>query len=708
MTTDIDAMFETAFQHHQQGQLEAASTGYDQVLVLRPDDVEALHYRGLVSLQLGDPERASTLIARSVELDPEYAEALVNLGSSYARLGRHDAAAACFERAANLGSECQTAAVYNLGNALHQLGRFEAALANYDRIVNLDSSYRAMAHYSRAIALQQLKRHREAIVAYEQAMAHGTDYRAEAHCGRGISLQAIGNHEAAIESLNLALASKSDYADALYHRGLAQHELERFDDAAGSYAACASINPGAKYIAGLSLSARTAVSDWSDFDRLRSAVTMGVAQGRASITPFDALSLVASPDLQRQVAEIWVREECPPRKTADADIAPGTRKRKVRLGYFSADFRNHAVSILAAELFEIHDRSDFEVLAFAYGPDTRDEARSRMERAFDQFIDIRELSDEAAARTARSLGIDIAIDLTGYTKNGRPGIFAERVAPLQVSYLGYLGTTGASYVDYLIADDLLVPQDARRHYSEKLIYLPNYQVNDSRRHIAERTFSRAELGLPAAGFVYCCFNARFKILPATFDSWMRILARVPDSVLYLYSGGGTADARLRCEAQSRGIAPSRLVFGGRLPAHEYLARYRTADLFLDTMPYNAGTTASDALWSGLPVLTCAGETFAGRMGASILRGIGMPELIAADVREYEELAVAHALDRGRMNATRRKLEANRSTAMLFDTALFARNLEAAYREILARSRGGLPPDHVFVRNAALAADHGTN
>jgi predicted O-linked N-acetylglucosamine transferase (SPINDLY family) len=336
------------------------------------------------------------------------------------------------------------------------------------------------------------------------------------------------------------------------------------------------------------------------------------------------------------------------------------------------------------------------VYAFSLGRDTQDEMRRRLQRAFDRFIDVHGAAAVDIAVLAQNLEIDIAIDLTGFTRGSRPRIFALRAAPIQVSYLGYLGTMAAPYIDYLIADRVIVPPSLRAHYTEKLAYLPSYQANDSQRRIAERRFARHELGLPPAGFVFCCFNSNYKITPATFGSWMRILKRTPGAVMFLYVASETVAENLRHEARARGVEAGRLVFGARIATADYLARYRAADLFLDTLPYNAGATASDALWAGLPVLTCTGGTFAGRMASSLLQAIGMPELITSAPAQYEDLAVALSLDTHRMAEIKQKLEANRLTTALFDTRLHTRNLEAAYIQMQARYAANLPPEDIFI------------
>ena len=358
-------------------------------------------------------------------------------------------------------------------------------------------------------------------------------------------------------------------------------------------------------------------------------------------------------------------------------------------------FTSILIGRLLADLIEIHDRSQFEVIAFSSGPKTQDEPQQRLAQAFDRFVDTRERSDREVASLARSLRIDIAVDLGGHAFGNRANIFALRAAPVQVSYLGYLATMGASYMDYLVADRTVVTPESERYYGEKIIYLPDsHQVNDRKRRVADKIFTRQELGLPPKGFVFCCFNSSYKISPTTFAGWMRILQAVPGSVLFLYAGHGITEANLRGAAACHGVDPQRLVFGKRLPPAEYLARYRAADLFLDTLPYNAGTTASDALWAGLPVLTSTGEAFASRIAASLLTAMGVPELITSTQQQYERLAIELSLNPDWLAQIRAKIRDNRLSSPLFDTPRFARNLEAAYAAIHDRYQAGLSPDHV--------------
>jgi predicted O-linked N-acetylglucosamine transferase (SPINDLY family) len=441
------------------------------------------------------------------------------------------------------------------------------------------------------------------------------------------------------------------------------------------------------------------VCDWRGLESDLARLKAGVDAGETVSPPFPLLALLDSPSLHRQAAQIWLRDKYP----VDDGVLPAIPRHsaadKIRIGYFSADFHDHPVAALMAEVFESHDRTQFDVTALSFGPDTRDDMQMRLrEKGFDRFLDVRASSDREISMLARSLRLDIAVDLGGYTGNSRTGIFACRAAPIQINYLGYPGTMGAEYMDYLIADRTIVPPACRPHYTEKIAYLPNSCLPaDTTRSISRTLFTREELELPGTGFIFCCFNNNYKITPDVFDGWMRILGRVEHSVLWLSQNNPAAAANLRQEALRHGVSARRLIFAERMSASsDHLARLRVADLFLDTRPYNAHATSMDALWAGLPVLTCIGEAFAGRVAASLLSAIDLPELITSTAAQYEEVAVELATNRSRLARIREKLAANRLTSPLFDTQSFTKNLQSAYLKIYDRYRANLPPDHVYV------------
>ena len=438
------------------------------------------------------------------------------------------------------------------------------------------------------------------------------------------------------------------------------------------------------------------ICSWSGLAESLENISKKVVSNEKVATPFSLLALNDDALLHKKSSEIYVQSRYPFNPVLET-ILKRPQGQKIRVGYFSADFHNHATANLMAELFELHDKSQFELVGFSFGPITNDEMRQRLEKSFDQFIEVANKSDIEIAQLSRDLNIDIALDLKGFTQDARTGIFAHRAAPIQVNYLGYPGTMGADYIDYIIADKTLIPPELQSHYSEKVISLPNsYQVNDRQRIISDKQFTRQELGLPENGFVFCCFNNNYKILPATFEGWMRILRAVEGSVLWLLQDNSWVVENLKKEAEKQDIVPDRLVFSERLPLPEHLARHSQADLFLDTAPYNAHTTTSDALWVGLPVLTLMGRSFASRVAGSLLNAVGLSELITGTQEEYEALAIELAMNPNKLEDIKLKLANNRMTTPLFDTLSFAKNIEAAYIKMYERYHAGLEPEHILI------------
>jgi predicted O-linked N-acetylglucosamine transferase (SPINDLY family) len=412
--------------------------------------------------------------------------------------------------------------------------------------------------------------------------------------------------------------------------------------------------------------------------------------GTLSVEPFALTAVSADPEEQRLCAGLYSAERVKSRER----VWKGQRYRhgKIRVAYLSADFREHAVAYCVAELIELHDRSRFEIVGASFGTDDGGATRARLVRTFDRFIDLRPLGDRAAAKLLCEAEIDIAVDLMGHTRAARSGILAHRPAPVQAGYLGHPGTVGADFLDYILADKFALPEKHQAFFSEKVVYLPDsYQANDRRREIAAEARTREEVGLPAEGFVFCCFNNSYKINPRMFDVWMRLLAGVPGSVLWLFEDIASVGSNLRKEARARGVDPDRLVFAPRLPAAEYRARCRLADLCLDTLPYNGHGTTGDMLWCGVPVLTCAGTTFPGRVAGGLLRAVGLPELIVRDLAEYEETALRFASDRTLLAELRGRLARNRSSAALFDTDRFRRHIESAYTTMWEIAQHGEDP-----------------
>jgi predicted O-linked N-acetylglucosamine transferase (SPINDLY family) len=697
-----------------------------RILAARGDCFEALSLLGVIAAQTRRAEEAARLLGRAVaanqhaatahnnygnvlkdlrrfedaldsyecalKLDPGYAEACNNRGDTLQELGRFEEALDSFEHAVKL-KPGYAEAYYNRGNTLLGLKRFEAALDSYERALKLKPSF-AEAYNNRGNTLRELMRFEDALGSFERALKLKPDY-AEAHCNRGNTLRGLRRFEDALDSFERALKLNPGFAETYKSRGSTLRALGRFEEALESYERALNLRPDLDWLYGVWLQFRKHRCEWKELDSHIGYLIGKVKQQRKATRPFALLALTDSLEIQRQAAQILVDARYP-----EAPSRPPLKRRagnRIRIGYYSADYQDHATSYLMAELFERHDRGRFELVGISYGPDNCDEMRMRLSAAFDHFVDVRTKTDGEVAALSRDLGIDIAVDLKGFTEEARTGIFSRRAAPIQVNYLGYPGTMAALYMDYIVADPILIPPESREHYAEKIVYLPNsYQANDRKRRISDREFTRTELGLPPTGFVFCCFNNSFKITPNTFDGWMRVLKQVEGSVLWLFEDHETAADNLRREAEARGVEPARLVFARRMPLPEHLARHRLADLFIDTLPYNAHTTASDALWAGLPVLTRIGESFAGRVAASLLNAVGLPELINATQEQYEAMAVALAGNATRLAELKEKLSRNRLTTPLFDTVRFTKHLEDAYTQMYQRYQAGLSPEHIFV------------
>lgn len=674
-------------------QLEAAIASYDKAIFLKPDMAEAYYNRALSLHELNNLEAAVASYDKALELKPDLAEAYYSRGLSLQELKQLDAAIENYEKAISLKPNYPQAYL-NRGNALKELKHLDAAVASYDKAIELDLGL-AEAYSNRGNALQELKQFDAAIACYDKAIVLKPDY-AEAYSNRGNVQLELNQSSAAITSYDKAIAINPNLAEAYYNRGNALEKIKQFAAAVVSYGQAIALKPDYDYLLGIRQHARMFICDWGNFNSTVLELSHKIQNSKKASTCLAVLALPIKLSEQRKAAETWCADKHP-FKPSLGPIIKSAKQSKIRIGYYSADFHNHATTQLMAELFEKHDKGHFELIGFSFGPDKKDEMYKRVSQAFDQFIDVTSISDESVAQMSRELGIDIAVDLKGLTQDARLGIFSYRAAPIQVSYLGYPGTLGVDYIDYLIADKTLIPAQSQQNYSEKIVYLPHsYQVNDRKRDIAPILFTKEELGLPKESFVFCCFNNNYKITPDVFDTWCQILKAVKNSVLWLLEDNPMAAANLHKEAQLRGVEPNRLVFAKRMNLPEHLARHKAADLFLDTLYYNAHTTASDALWVGLPVLTCLGESFASRVAGSLLNAIGLPELITTTQNGYETLAIELATHPDKLKAIKDKLINNRLTTPLFDTPSFVKHIESAYKKMYERYQVDLIADHIYI------------
>ena len=605
-----NALLHRAQTLHQAGKLKEAERLYQDVLSADPKRFEALYGLATLRFRSGLLEDAARLIGQAVVQNPRAAEAYFFQASIFQRQGRlEDALDALNHALANRPRYPE--ALMNRGAALLALGRHGDALKNIDAILAMDPAS-VGAWSNRGAILLHLKRYEEAVACFDKA-----------------------------------LAFSPDFFEALVNRGVALAELKRFEEAALTYEKVVRLNPDMAYARGYLADYRLRACNWRHLVDDETAIRAGLRSGKRVVQPLIATLLSHSPEDQWLAARIYARDWPAPA----TPLWRGERygHRKIRVAYLSADFHAHATAYLMAGVFEAHDRTRFETIAVSFGPDDFSETRSRLACAFDHFLDVRTETDAQVAARLKAMEVDIAIDLKGFTNGTRPGILSLRCAPIQAQYLGYPGTMGAPFVDYIVADRFVIPDAHRPFYTERVVTLPDsYQCNDAKRRIAEKTPSRSEAGLPETGFVFCSFNNPAKIRPQVFDIWMRLLGAIDGSVLWLFEDGPDAAGNLRREAKNRGIDPSRLVFARQTPVANHLARHRLADLFLDTLPYGAHTSASDALWTGLPVLTVEGGTFAGRVGMSLLHAVGLPELSAHSLDEYERIALDLARDPARL------------------------------------------------------------
>ncbi len=666
---------------------EEALVAYEWALRLSPDYAPAHVGRGNALAQLGRAEAALSSYEAALQRAPNLVEALSGRGIALARLGRLDEALVSYERALS-SKPSYVKALINRGAAYLQLERHAEALDDYDRALALHPDS-AESHYGRGVALLGLQRPADALISFDAALRL-TPADAKAFTGRGHALGELGQMEAAIVAYDRALEIDPELAPALCSRGIAVSIRGRYEEALTSFARLARVAPQFDHALGARLHAQLQLGDWRDYrETVDEVVRLLEADHRADF-PFSLLAVCDSPPLQLRCGRQFAQKF----RSASQPLWRGEcyQHERIRVAYVCADFLEHPTAYLTAGLFEAHDRTRFETIAISLREDLHSPTARRVRAAFERYLAAPGAADAELARLIRQLEVDIAVDLMGYTGEHRANAFAYRPAPIQINYLGFPATTAAPHMDYILADDFLIPQHEQIHYSEQVVYLPDcFQANDNRKPAADRRPTRSAVGLPESAFVWCSFHSRYKINPVVFDVWMRLLQAVPDSVLWLVGGNRRAEDNLSREASARGVDPTRLVFGERLAYPLHLARLSLADLCLDTLPFNGGATTSDALWSGVPVVTCAGRGYAARMSGSLLRASGLMELVTTRLQDYERLALELARSPQRLAELRARLGRSRLESPLFDTVRFCRHLEAAYVTMRERAERRLRP-----------------
>lgn len=683
----------TAIELLRSGRIDEADDSARSALRLKPRSVDALQLRGVIAGLKNRHADAESFLKKAAAIDEANHLVLFNLAKAISEQGKFLESLSWYKKAITSNPNNEKAWL-NYGVALFKLGNIDVALEAFDRSISINPFY-PEGYSNKGNCLREKKKLEDAIFCHEKAITIKPDY-AEAWGNLGVVLNELKRHREALSCHEKAISLKSDYAEGWSNRGAVLNDFGRSEDSFVSYQIALGLKPDIDFLIGDLVHTQMRICNWEGLETRLSEIKKNILSGAKAITPFAALGLFDDPRLQLLSAEIYART-----KIKEVEIygplVPDLEHRKIRIGYFSMDFREHPVSYLMSEVIECHDREKFEVYAFSFDVVDNSPMRQHLREIFDKFFDVSNFSEEEIVSLSRGVGLDIAIDLGGYTQDARPSIFGLRAAPVQINYLGYPGTMGSKSIDYFIGDGVSVTKSNRDSFVEKIIYMPNsFQANPRRRLPVFLESSRATYDLPDGRFIFCCLNNSWKITSSTFNIWGRILQRVEKSSLLLYVEGELARTNLRKSLLAMGLDESRLIFTSRRSRDDYLDQYRFVDLFLDTLPYNAGTTASDALGMGLPVLTLAGDSFASRMAASLLNSVGLPDLIAETAERYEEIAVELATHPTRLDGIKRRLLTSLHTAVLFDTRLFTRHLETAYALVAMRNNQGMTPDHISV------------
>jgi predicted O-linked N-acetylglucosamine transferase (SPINDLY family) len=657
----MHSKFAQAINFFDNGNLNESKKLCLKILKEEPENFDILHLLGIISFKLEDYKNSADLIAKAVTINPKDAEAYNNQALVLKKINKLEDAIESLNQAIKIKPDFIQA--YNRrGHLLVELNQLDDALENFNKAIEINPNF------------------------------------AEAYNNRGNILNKLNRHTESIESYDKAISINPNFAEAYNNRGGVQKDLKLYEAAHESYEKAIKIKPNLDFLLGSLIYTKLHLCNWKSFDENLKKIEENIIKGNKSLTPFSSLLLLNSPSLQKKAAEIYFKAKYIS-KDALKPFDERPENNKIRVGYYSADFRKHVMSDLLIHLFKCHDKSKFELIGFSFIPGKPDLMHNEIKKNFDQFFDVSLKTDKEIAQLSKDMNIDIAVDLMGFTTHNRMGIFKESCAPIKINFLGYPGTLGSNHHDYIIADKTLIPKKNQKDYSEKIVYLPDsYKLDHSARKVSNKIFTKQEMGLPKKSFVFCCFNNNFKITPNVFNTWMNTLKSVNNSVLWLMikKNNPTVKNHLKKEALKKGIESDRLIFANRMPLSDHLARLKLADLFIDTMPYNAHTTASDALWVGLPVLTLCGETFASRVAASMLNAVGLSELITLTDKKFEDLAIELGNNPKKLQQIKNKLNNNKISKPLFNSKLFTKNIEKAYSIIYEEHLKKLPIKNIEI------------
>ena len=689
-------LFNRALDFHQRGELFEAQKLYEQCLQSQPQNADALHLLGVIALQTKDFTKAVGLISQALVINSQMPGAFSNLGNAYKEQKEFDKALKCYECALKIDPLFEDA-ISNIGNIFYDKRNYGEAMNFYNRAISLNPRH-ADAYYNRGNIFLHYDKNSDALSDYSKALELNPSI-VDAYLNRGQAHKKMGNYPAALEDFSQVIKMQPDYAEAYYHRAVTffannHHTLAALEDLKKA----ARIKPDLDYLRSAIFFNQKAFADWADLETLGDTILKVANSGGKSFTPLAFISHYDSLRQQFQVTQTWMNSQGKKDGSGLALLQKLPRGKKIHIGYFSSDFNEHPVTYASAGLFRNHDRSKFKITGFYFGRH-HDDVLQRVAKSFDDFYNVANLSDVEVTELARKLKIDIAVDMNGCTLGCRPAVFLNQVAPTQVNYLGYPGTMGTLLMDYIIADETIIPAESQKYYAEKVAYMDCYMPHDDQLKVADKKFNRQELGLPNDSFVFCGFNNSYKITPQVWDMWMNILKEVPKSVLWLSYRNDSTSKNFLKEAMARGVDSSRIIFAPRMKdVAEHLARLRCADLLLDTYPYNAHTTASAALWAGLPVLTRMGESFASRVAASLLMACRMPELMVQTAEEYQSMAIHLGNNPNEIVDFKKRLHDYKDNNPLFNSAIYTRKLENLFCQMYERSQSGLTPQMLKIKN----------
>jgi protein O-GlcNAc transferase len=673
-------------------QLEQRLNDASKALVVKSNYADAYYNMGIKLQEQSKLKEAIGAYNKALALKPDYADAHYNMGIALQDQSKPEEAIEAYSKVLSLKPD-HAVAYYNMGIVLKDQNNLEEAVKAYNKALAIKPDY-ASAHNNMGIALQEQSKLEEAIEAYNKALEIKPDY-ANAYNNMGIVLQEQNKLEEAIKAYKKALEIKPDYVEAYYNMGNAFQEQNKLEEAIDLYNKALAIKPDYEAARTENLYQQARICNWESIAKDVNLIPR-LGTSEKHVPPFALLPLEDSPERHSTRSKIYAKANYP-QKTLQAKDRPSKRPKRIRIGYFSTDFKEHPVAYLIAKVLEQHNRDQFEVFGYSIHGSSSCVMRRRLEKSFDSFMDVESMSDRDVALQARQDEIDIAVDLNGYTQYARTGIFAYRAAPIQINYLGYPGTMGSNFMDYIVADRFLIPPENQKHFCEKQIYLPNtYLPTDNTRELYKKKITRNESGLPDDAFVFCCFNNNYKISTNEFDIWMRLLTKVEKSVLWLRQSNQFSQINMMNEAKKCNVDPSRLVFANKITMNKHLARHRLADLFVDTFAFNAHTTASEALWAGLPLVTKIGKGFAARVAGSLLNAVGLPELITETEQDYEALILKLATNPMKLAEVKEKLATNCLTQPLFNSELYTKHLEEGYQQAYQNYFDGNLPRTIIV------------